>query len=118
VDPERELLRHVLATLAYRTQKALRGAPATFGDYSAGNRVRTPRELVRHMASLMGHACTFFEGGTYRPAPLATLADEVARFHEQLARLGRHLADGAPLRDITIEQLLRGPLADGRHDAR
>ncbi|MEM9556190.1 MAG: hypothetical protein AAGC60_18170 [Acidobacteriota bacterium] len=30
------LLRHVLAALAYRTQKALRGAPNDFADFTAG----------------------------------------------------------------------------------
>ena len=46
------LLRHALATVAYRAQKALRGAPEGFADFSAGQGVRTPRELVRHIASV------------------------------------------------------------------
>lgn len=112
MDPQRDLLRHLLASLAYRTQKALRGAPDSFGDFSAGNKVRTPSDVVRHMASLIGYARTFFHGGSYRPAPLPTLSAEVARLHEQIALLGQDLASGAPLRDLTLEQLLRGPLAD------
>ena len=112
MDDTRALLRHVLASLAYRTQKALRDAPESFGDFAAGHETRTPRELVRHMASLMGYARTFFEGGSYRPAPLRTLQDEVVRFHEQVSALGAALAGTAPLRDISFEQLLRGPLAD------
>ena len=112
MDDTRALLRHLLASLAYRTQKALRGAPASFGDFDAGHDVRTPHELVRHMASLMGYARTFFEGGTYRPEPLPSFADEVARFHLQLDALGDTLAAGTPIREITLEQLLRGPIAD------
>ena len=68
---------HFLAALAYRTQKALRGAPPAFAGFAAGNRARTPQELVRHMTSVLGYARTFFLGGTYRPDPLATLDDEV-----------------------------------------
>src|SRR5437879_4047509 len=68
-DPRRALLRHFLAALAYRTQKALRGAPPQFADYDPGARVRRPRELLRHMTSVLGYARTFFLGGTYRAEP-------------------------------------------------
>jgi hypothetical protein len=54
VDRDRELLRHFLAAIAYRTQKALREAPAHYPTFSAGNKVRTPVELLRHMTALMG----------------------------------------------------------------
>ncbi len=111
-DPGRGLLAHFLAALAYRTQKALRGAPAGFARFDAGHRVRTPQELVRHMTSVLGYARTFFLGGTYRPAPLETLGDEVERFHGMVQELAALLAAGVPLRGITIEQLLQGPLAD------
>ena len=45
-DPSRTLLRHFLGALAYRTQKALRGAPADFAEFRAGTNVRTPHELL------------------------------------------------------------------------
>lgn len=110
---ERELLRHFLAAIAYRTQKALRDAPPGFPEFSAGNQVRTPAELLGHMTSLMGYAVTLFVGGSYpfRPPRLATWDDEVARFHEQLAEVASHLERGTPL-SITHQQLLQGPLAD------
>ncbi|HEX8692010.1 MAG TPA: hypothetical protein VF746_06305 [Longimicrobium sp.] len=108
----RALLRHFLAALAYRTQKALRGAPAGFADFRAGRDVRTPRELVRHMASVLGYARTYFVGGVYRAEPLESLEAEVERFHAVLADLAAHLGAGTPLREITPEQLLQGPLAD------
>jgi len=111
VDRDRELLRHFLAAIAYRTQKALRGAPAHYATYSAGNRARTPIELVRHMTSLMGYVRTFFKGGSYRPEPLPTFKDEVARFHTMLQEVGELLASGAPC-SLSTEQLLQGPLAD------
>jgi hypothetical protein len=110
-DATRGLLRHFLAALAYRTQKALRGAPATFPAFRAGPKVRTPAELVRHMASVLGYAGTYFIGGSYRAEELPTFAAEVARFHEVLADLARHLENGTDCR-ITHEQLLQGPLAD------
>jgi len=111
VDRERELLRHFLAAIAYRTQKALRGGPEHYPTFSAGNRARTPVELVRHMTGLMGYVRTFFKGGSYRPEPLPTFKDEVARLHTMLDDVGELLASGAPC-SISTEQLLQGPFAD------
>jgi hypothetical protein len=112
MDQTRAMLRHFLAALAYRTQKALRGAPPAFGEFHAGQDVRTPADLVRHMTSVLGYARTFFVGGRYRPEPLPTLTAEIERFHEMLADLAAHLEQGTELRDIGPEQLLQGPFAD------
>jgi len=105
------LLRHFLAALAYRTQKALRGAPDDFATFDPGNKVRTPKDLVRHMSSVLGYARTFFRGGSYRAEPLPTFADEIRRFHALLADLDDHLARGDRL-EVTPEQLLQGPFSD------
>ncbi len=113
VDDKRHLLRHFLAALAYRTQKALRGAPSDFGSFSAGEQVRTPAELVRHMASVLGYARTFFTGGSYWPDPLPSFNEEIERFHQVLADLGRLIDSDAPmLGDMTSEKFLQGPFAD------
>jgi hypothetical protein len=107
------LLRHFLAALAYRTQKALRGAPDEFGDFAACEGVRTPAALVRHMTSVLGYARTFFVGGNYRPEPLPSLADEVARFHQMLEDLAKHLNSGTEmLEGMSAERLLQGPFSD------
>jgi hypothetical protein len=112
MNDKRAMLRHFLAALAYRTQKALRDAPPSFGVFQAGRQVRTPAELVRHMTSVLGYARTHFVGGRYWPDPLPDLSAEVARFHAMLEDLGRHLTAGTQLAGITEEQLLQGPFAD------
>ncbi len=113
MDDKRQLLRHFLAALAYRTQKALRGAPAEFGSFRAEAGVRTPAELVRHMTSVLGYARTMFVGGRYWPDALPSLEAEVERFHETLADLARHLEAGTPLQQgLTPERLLQGPFSD------
>ena len=110
---ERQLLRHFLAALAYRTQKALREAPADFGDFSAGAQTRSPKELVRHMTSVLGYARIYFVGGQYRPAPLASLNEEVVRFHEMVQSLAAHIGADDPIADqTTAARLLQGPLSD------
>ena len=88
MNEKREMLRHFLGALAYRTQKALRGAPDDFAEFDAGGGVRTPMELVRHMASVFG-LCRghFLPAARYRPEPLPTFNDEIERFHQMLADL-------------------------------
>jgi hypothetical protein len=112
MNEKRALLRLFLAVIAYRTQKALRDAPASFGTFEAGSQVRTPADLVRHMTGVLGHARAFFLGERYRAEPLADLSAEVTRCHEMLADLAQYLESGTELRGTTEERLLQGPLSD------
>lgn len=112
MNDKRHMLRHFLGALAYRTQKALRGAPEGFAAFDAGGGVRTPMELVRHMASVLGYARTFFVGGEYRPEPLATFGHEIEQFHQMLADLRQLLDEDAPMYGVTEEKMLQGPFSD------
>lgn len=112
MTPSRQLLRHFLAALAYRTQKALRDAPPTFPEFRAAANVRTPHELLWHMTGVIGYSRTMLRGGEYAPPRLASFEDEVARFHAQLQSLSEDLADEALQARISDEQFLQGPLAD------
>lgn len=114
MTPERRLLRHFLGALAYRAQKALRGAPPSFPAFPAGQQTRSPVEILRHMTSVLGYARTLLVRGSYprSPEPLPTFAAEIDRFHEALDALSRELDAGTPLRGITEPQLLQGPLSD------
>ena len=113
MQDKRRLLNHFLAALAYRTQKALRDAPEDFGSFRVNDGVRTPAELIRHMASVLGYARTYFVGGRYWPDPLDTFEEEIERFHEMLGLLAQHLRNGdALLEGMTEERLLQGPFSD------
>jgi hypothetical protein len=109
---KRKLLRHFLAALAYRTQKALRGAPEGFEQFRVGGQVRTPHELIIHMTSLLGYARTFFIGGTFPQPPLTVWKSDINAFHKLLEDLGKHLDSEVPLRETTEERMLQGPLSD------
>jgi hypothetical protein len=111
MDDQRKLLRHFLAALAYRTQKALRNAPPEFAGFRAAPQVRTPHELVHHMDSVLGYACTFFTGGSYRPPVFPDFPSAVAHFHQTLEDLARHV-ETSEFRTVTPEILLQGPLSD------
>jgi hypothetical protein len=112
MDDKQSLLRHFLAALAYRTQKALRDAPPEFADFRAAHHVRTPHELVRHMDSLLGYSRTFFLGGAYQPPVFTDFSSTIDHFHEVLTDVARHLELGTPLTGITPEILLQGPFSD------
>ena len=113
MQDKRKLLNHFLAALAYRTQKALREAPEDFGSFRVHDGVRTPAELVRHMASVLGYARTYFVGGQYWPEPLDSFEEEIERFHEMLGYIAQHLRNGdALLEGMTEERLLQGPFSD------
>lgn len=108
----RRLLQHFLGALAYRTQKALRDAPASFAEFRIAPTARTPFELVWHMTGVVGYARTFLHGGDFEPPRLPSFADEVARFHTTLDALSRDFGDDALQARITDEQFLQGPLSD------
>jgi hypothetical protein len=108
----RDLLKHFLAAIAYRTQKALRGAAPGFADFRASPTSRTPHELLWHMTGLIGYARTMFHGGFFEPPRLSSFQGEVARFHTMLEALRGDLDNLSLSASITDAQLLHGPLAD------
>jgi hypothetical protein len=117
MDMKRQLLRHFLAALAYRTQKALRDAPDDFADFRLQVGIRTPHELLFHMINVIGYARTFFIGGEYRPDRLPLFADEIKRFHEMLESFAKHLDKGTPFQNTTPERMLQGPFSDAMSHA-
>lgn len=111
IREKRKLLRHFLAALAYRTQKALRGAPESFPEFEAGSQVKTPHRLISHMINVLGYARTFFSGGSFSYSP-TEWGKDIRFFHELLERLAKDLDSDEPLRDTTEERMLQGPFSD------
>jgi hypothetical protein len=112
VDQKRELLRHALATVAYRGGKTLRGAPASFAEFKADDVGRTPAQIVAHIGDLMEWALSIAQGNQKwnNLAPLAW-DDEVRRFHAALKAFDDFLASSQPLH-ADPEALFQGPIAD------
>jgi hypothetical protein len=107
-DGKIEMLRHAVATVAYRGGKALRGAPAEFASYGS----RTPGEILAHICDLFDWALTIADGkqAWHNSKPQAWEAD-VARFFVGLEAFDRRLAGGGPL-EAEPERLFQGPVAD------
>ncbi len=111
-DPSRGLLRHTLATLAYRGAKAIRGAPPSFSSFRAGERTRTAVEILSHLGDLLDWSLSLVEGGhEWRDAGGEDWQSEAARFHDRLAALDRRLSEPRPL-GCAPERLFQGPIAD------
>jgi hypothetical protein len=106
------LLRHTVATLAYRGGKALRGAPPEFAEFRAGPTSRTPGEILAHMGDLFDWSLRMADGNRdwTMAAPLPW-DQEVERFFATLEKFDGRLATGAPLA-IPAEKLFQGPIAD------
>ncbi len=112
MDEQGSLLKHFLAASAYRTQKALHDASPEFADFRAAPKVCTPRELIRHMDSVLGYARPFLIGGSYQPPTLPAFNDAVAHFHEAVEDVARLLEAGAPMDGTAPEGMLQGPFSD------
>jgi hypothetical protein len=109
---DRDMLRHALATLAYRGGKAVRGAPDRFGDFKAEAAIRTPGQVLAHIGDLLDWSLALADGRpVWHDSPPAPWPEEVARFFAALARLDARLAADAPL-GFGEKQLLQGPIAD------
>jgi hypothetical protein len=111
-ETQRQILKHFLAALAYRTQKALKNAPSDFDNFRIRRGVRTPHELLHHMTGVLGYARTIFERSECHPSKCPTFQDEIRSFHEILASLGDHLDKGTAFGETTPERMLQGPFSD------
>jgi|SRR6185295_5903602 len=112
-DPgKRDLLRHTLATLAYRGGKTLRGAPEGFATFRVGDSSRTPGQILAHIGDLFDWAHSQLRGEhIWQNAAPGSWEEDTARFFDGLARLDAFLASDAPL-GFPPEKLFQGPLAD------
>ena len=110
-DGKVEMLRHALATLAYRGERATGGTPAEFAEFAGG--VRTPDQILAHIGDLLDWALSMANGAEHwhearRPLPWD---HAIARFFAGLEALDRRLASPEPLR-APAERLFQGPIAD------
>ena len=109
---KRALLRHAVATLAYRGARAVRNAPPELASFRAGDTTRTPAQILAHLGDLLEWALSLAEGNQrWHVATPAAWDVESSRFFTALSRLDEFLATDKPL-GCTPEQLLQGPVAD------
>jgi hypothetical protein len=106
------MLRHTLATLAYRGGKAIRNAPDGFGDFRASPTSRTPSQILAHLCDLMDWALTQARGQqAWADSTPETWTDDSTRFFNALRALDDYLATDQPL-GHEPGQIFQGAVAD------
>jgi len=111
-DPARQLLRHTLATVAYRGGKALRGAPDHFASFHIGDKTRTPAQILAHMGDLFDWALSIAQGKqTWHDSTPLPWNAEIERFFTALKKFDDFLASDEPLNGAA-EGLFQAPVAD------
>jgi hypothetical protein len=111
-DTENAILRHTVATLAYRAGKSLRGAPPEFASFRAGPTTRTPLEILAHLGDLFDWALAMADGKhVWNPATPDSWDSQVARFFAALEAFDKRLASPAPL-GFPAGKVFQGPIAD------
>jgi hypothetical protein len=112
MDEKRALLRHTVATVAYRGGKAVRGAPASFAAYSGDGSDRTPLKILAHIGDLYDWALSQARGAeAWHDSTPLEWDREVDRFFATLQRFDDFLASDEPV-GVTPEKLFQGAIAD------
>ena len=111
-DPALELLRHCVATVAYRGGKALRGAPTGFAEFRAAPGSRAPLEILAHLGDLFDWALHLAEGEhVWQDSTPISWEREVERFFLRLQAFDARLASSRAL-GFPAGRLFQGPIAD------
>ena len=112
VDAKREVLRHVVATVAYRGGVAVSDAPEGFAAFRVSEGTRAPGEILAHMGDLLEGSLHLAKGElVYLTSSPLPWGEEVSRFFSAAKRLDSYLASGAPLA-CPVEKLIQGPVGD------
>jgi hypothetical protein len=111
-DSARDMLRHTLATLAYRGAKAVRGAPDGFGDFRASPTSRTPSQILAHICDLMDWALSQARGKqSWTDTAPGSWGEDSERLFKAMRALDDYLASSEPL-GFPEGQIFQGAIAD------
>lgn len=111
-DLSRDMLRHMVATVAYRGGLAVSGAPLDFAALRISEDVRAAGEILAHIGDLLVGSLHLLKGDLVNlsSSPLPW-GEEVSRFFSAVESLDAYLESGAPLA-CPIEKLIQGPVGD------
>lgn len=106
------IMRHLVATIAYRSTLALKDPPEGFADQRLAEGAMSAIELVNHMAMVLGYFRSRLTDGGREPFDLTEWDVEVERFFQVLNDIDVALASGAELGEGEDLKMLQGPLVD------
>jgi len=106
------VLRHLVATVAYRGGVAVVDAPESFAEFRAHETTRTPGELLAHIGDLLEGSLHLLKGEmVYLTSTPLLWKDEVTRFFSAVKNLDSYLASEASLA-CPVGKLVQGPIGD------
>lgn len=106
------MLRHAVATVAYRSGKTLRDAPANFSSFTCGGGCLSAGAILAHIGDLFDWALSIANGNSkWRDVAPQSWDEDAARLYASLAAFDARLASDAPLQ-APLDKLLQGPVAD------
>ena len=112
MDLKREVLRHMVATVAYRGGLAVVDAPESFASFRAHDTTRTPGEILAHIGDLLEGSLYLLKGEmVYLTSTPLSWKEEIKRFFSAIKNLDSYLASDAPLA-CAVEKLVQGPIGD------
>lgn len=112
LDLKRQLLRHVIATLAYRGAIAVLDSPENFAMFHINETTRTPGEILAHIGDLLEGSLYLVKGElVYLKSSPLPWEEEVNRVFSAMKELDSYLASDVPLAH-PVEKILQGPIAD------
>ena len=111
-EDKRQLLRHTVATIAYRGGKAVTSAPDGFNSFRVNDTTRTPEQILAHIGDLLEGSLNVVKGNmVYLESAPLPWDEEVARFFSAVKEFDVYLASEAPLA-CPVEKLVQGPVGD------
>jgi hypothetical protein len=112
MNDSKQLLRHTLATLAYRGGKALRGTPPGFAEFRVAEGGRAAGQLLAHVGDLLDWGLSIAKGHEeWHNATPRSWDAETERFFAALEAFDAYLSSDAPLQ-APAKNLFQGPIAD------
>ncbi|HUA87087.1 MAG TPA: hypothetical protein VMB85_24695 [Bryobacteraceae bacterium] len=107
---DRDLLRHTVATVAYRGGKTIRDAPPEFADFAGAG--KTPAQILAHIGDLFEWASRMAQGDqSWRDSQALAWDGQKQRVFATLAAFDAYLASEEPIH-APLEKLFQGPVAD------
>ena len=111
-NSNREIYRHIVATLVYRASKTLRDASEHFATFRIDSESRTANEILAHIGDLFDWALSIAKGkGVWHESVPNGWQNEVARFYISVQQFDTYLDNGSVIACPT-EKLFQGPIAD------
>ena len=106
------ILRHLIATIAYRASRSLKNSPAEFENTRLSDDGMSAHELLLHMTNVIAFAAATVTGTDRIRHEALDWQHEVQRFYSLLAEVDARIAAGVVLKKGMDLKLVQGPFAD------